>query len=48
MPSPNEKLAESSDVPSRHSSKQPTLFRSDDLSRVHRERLMENGFCKKL
>jgi len=44
MPSPNEKLAESLDVLETLQQGNRRVFRSDDLSRVHRERLVENGF----
>src|SRR5207249_6804527 len=44
MPSPNEKLAESLDVLEALQQGNRRVFRSDDLSRVHRERLVENGF----
>src|SRR6202035_5970468 len=44
MPTPNEKLAESLDVLEALQQGNRRVFRSDDLSRVHRERLVENGF----
>src|SRR3989442_691582 len=43
MPSPNEKLAESLEVLEALQEGNRRVFRSDDLSRVHRERLVENG-----
>src|SRR5439155_1607629 len=43
MPSPNEKLAESLDELKALQQANRRVFRSDDLSRVHRERLVENG-----
>src|SRR2546428_3059026 len=48
MPSPNEKLAESLDVLEALQQGNRRVFRSDDLSRVHRERLMENGFLQEV
>src|SRR5229473_3507151 len=48
MPSPNEKLAESLDVLEALQQGNQRVFRSDDLSRVHRERLMENGFLQEV
>ena len=48
MPSPNEKLAESLDVLEALQEGNRRVFRSDDLSRVHRERLMENGFLQEV
>jgi fido (protein-threonine AMPylation protein) len=48
MPSPNEKLAESLDVLEALQKGNQRVFRSDDLSRVHRERLVENGFLQEV
>jgi len=48
MPSPNEKLAESLDVLEALQRGKRRVFRSDDLSRVHRERLVENGFLQEV
>jgi Fic/DOC family protein/uncharacterized protein DUF1488 len=48
MPSPNEKLAESLDVLKELQQNNRRVFRSDDLSRVHRERLVENGFLQEV
>ena len=48
MPSPNEKLAESLDVLKELQQGNRRVFRSEDLSRVHRERLVENGFLQEL
>src|SRR5882762_941078 len=48
LPSPNEKLAESLDVLEALQQGHQRVFRSDDLSRVHRERLMENGFLQEV
>ena len=48
MPSPNEKLAESLDVLEALQEGNRRVFRSDDLSRVHRERLLENGFLQEV
>jgi hypothetical protein len=48
MPSPNEKLAESLDVLEALQQANRRVFRSEDLSRVHRERLMENGFLQEV
>jgi Fic/DOC family/Protein of unknown function (DUF1488) len=48
MPSPNEKLAESLDVLKELQQGNRRVFRSDDLSRVHRERLVENGFLQEV
>lgn len=44
MATPNEKLAESLDLLQRLQEGSRRVFRSDELSRVHRERLIENGF----
>jgi hypothetical protein len=48
MPSPNEKLAESLEVLEALQEGNRRVFRSDDLSRVHRERLLENGFLQEV
>ena len=48
MPAPNEKLAESLDVLKELQQGSRRVFRSDDLSRVHRERLLENGFLQEV
>jgi len=48
MPSPNEKLAESLDELKALQQGNQRVFRSDDLSRVHRERLLENGFLQEV
>ena len=48
MPSPNEKLAESLDVLKELQQGNRRVFRSDDLSRLHRERLVENGFLQEV
>src|SRR6267154_853344 len=48
MPSPNEKLAESLDELKALQQDNRRVFRSDDLSRVHRERLVENGFLQEV
>jgi Protein of unknown function (DUF1488)/Fic/DOC family len=48
MPAPNEKLAESLDVLKELQSGGRRVFRSDDFSRVHRERLVENGFLQEV
>src|SRR6267154_1094889 len=48
MPSPNEKLAESLDALEAFQRGNRRVFRSDDLSRVHRERLVENGFLQEV
>jgi fido (protein-threonine AMPylation protein) len=48
MPSPNEKLAESLDALEALQQGNRRVFRSDDLSRVHRERLVENGFLQEV
>src|SRR5580700_5803405 len=44
MAAPNEKLAESLDVLKALQAGGRRVFRSGDLSRVHRERLVANGF----
>lgn len=44
MAAPNEKLAESLRVLKSLQESGRRVFRSDDFSRVHRERLLENGF----
>jgi fido (protein-threonine AMPylation protein) len=46
MAAPNKKLAESLDVLKALQEGGRRVFRSDDLSRVHRERLVENGFLQ--
>jgi len=48
MPSPSEKLAESLEVLKELQQGNRRVFRSDDLSRVHRERLVENGFLQEV
>jgi hypothetical protein len=48
MPSPNEKLAESLEALEALQEGNRRVFRSDDLSRVHRERLVENGFLQEV
>lgn len=46
MATPNEKLAESLDHLKALQDSGRRVFRSDELSRVHRERLLENGFLQ--
>jgi len=48
MPTPNEKLAESLDELKALQQGNRRVFRSEDLSRVHRERLVENGFLQEV
>ena len=48
MSTPNKKLAESLDALKALQEGGRRVFRSDDLSRVHRERLLENGFLREL
>ena len=48
MPAPNEKLAESLDQLKELQKGGKRVFRSEDLSRVHRERLIENGFLQEV
>ena len=48
MAAPNEKLAESLDVLKALQKGGRRVFRSDDLSRVHRERLVQNGFLQEV
>ena len=48
MATPNEKLAESLDALKALQQGGRRVFRSDDLSRVHRERLVENGFLQEV
>jgi uncharacterized protein DUF1488/Fic/DOC family protein len=48
MAAPNEKLAESLDVLKTLQGGGRRVFRSDDLSRVHRERLVANGFLREV
>ena len=48
MATPNEKLAESLDVLKALQEGGRRVFRSDELSRVHRERLMANGFLQEV
>jgi fido (protein-threonine AMPylation protein) len=48
MAAPNEKLAESLDVLKALQGGRRRVFRSDELTRVHRERLIENGFLQEV
>ena len=48
MATPNEKLAESLDALKALQDDGRRVFRSDDLSRVHRERLVANGFVQEV
>jgi Fic/DOC family protein/uncharacterized protein DUF1488 len=48
VPTPNEKLAESLDALKSLQVGGRRVFRSDDFSRVHRERLVENGFLQEV
>ena len=48
MATPNEKLAESLDALKALQEGGRRVFRSDDLSRVHRERLVANGFLQEV
>jgi hypothetical protein len=48
MPTPNEKLAESLDALSALQQEGSRVFRSQDLSRVNRERLLTNGFLQEV
>src|SRR5215472_10002553 len=48
LPSPNEKLAESLEALKELQQGNRRVFRSEDLSRVHRERLLENGFLQEV
>jgi hypothetical protein len=48
MAMPNEKLAESLDVLKALQEKGRRVFKSDDFSRVHRERLIANGFLQEV
>ena len=48
MAAPNQKLAASLDVLKALQEGGRRVFRSDDLSRVHRERLVENGFLQEV
>ncbi|MBZ5499878.1 MAG: Fic family protein [Acidobacteriia bacterium] len=48
MAAPNEKLADSLDVLKALQEKGRRVFRSDDLSRIHRERLVANGFLQEV
>lgn len=48
MPKPNEKLAESLAVLQELQKGGRRVFRSDDLSRTHRERLLRNGFLQEV
>jgi len=48
VPLPNDKLAESLDVLKVLQEGSRRVFCSDDLSRVHRERLVENGFLQEV
>jgi fido (protein-threonine AMPylation protein) len=47
MPTPNEKLAESL-AELQNLQKGGRVFKSDDLSRTHRERLLQNGFLEEV
>jgi hypothetical protein len=46
MPKPNEKLAESLTVLKQLQKGGRRVFRSQELSRTHRERLLSNGFLR--
>ena len=48
MPTPNENLATSLEVLKELQQGNRRVFRSDELSRVHRERLVENGFLQEV
>jgi fido (protein-threonine AMPylation protein) len=48
MPTPNEKLAESLGVLQELQKGGRRVFRSNDLSRTHRERLVQNGFLQEV
>jgi len=48
MATPNEKLAESLDILKALQEGGRRVFRSDDFSRVHRERLVANGFLQEV
>ena len=48
MAAPNEKLAQSLDVLKALQQGGKRVFRSDEFSRVHRERLIENGFIQEV
>jgi len=48
MTTPNEKLAESLDVLKGLQDDGRRVFKSEDLSRVHRERLTANGFLQEV
>lgn len=48
MAAPNQKLGESLDVLKGLQEGGGRVFRSDELSRVHRERLVENGFLREV
>src|ERR1035438_6436802 len=48
MATPNERLTESLDVLRALQQGGSRVFRSDDLSRVHRERLVANGFLQEV
>lgn len=48
MPKPNEKLAESLAVLQELQKGGRRVFRSDDLNRTHRERLLRNGFLQEV
>ena len=48
MPTPNEKLAESLEVLHKLQKDGRRVFKSEDLSRTHRERLVKNGFLQEV
>jgi len=48
MPAPNEKLADSLGALQELQKGGRRVFRSDDLSRTHRERLLQNGFLQEV
>ena len=48
MPAPNQKLAASLDTLKELQDQGRRVFRSDDISRVHRERLVGNGFLQEV
>src|SRR5262245_17536764 len=48
MAAPNERLAESLNILKDLQADGRRVFRSEDFSRVHRERLVENGFLQEV
>ena len=48
MPSPSEKLAQSLELLQQLQDKGKVAIRSSDISRIHRQRLVKNGFLREV